>query len=408
MHVRLVPCLFPRPFLLWLALLALAAPAHAAPSRLHARGTRIVDAQGRPVALRGINLGGWLVEEMWMTPFVTRPPDGSALPPIRDHVSLVRVLDRRFGTQGRARVLDAYRAAWVTEADFDRIHAAGLNCVRLPFLADTLDEPGGWAPLDRAIRWAGARNMYVILDLHGAPGRQSKEDHTGEAGRSEFFARPENVAHAEALWTRIARRYRDNPAVAGYDLLNEPTGTPGSDTLYVVTDRLYRAVRAADPTHLVFVEDGYTGVQWMPFPGPCGWTDVVYSTHHYDFDAKSDADQAKSFGDYLDGVVRERDRRGVPFYVGEFALEPHGTAQTEAAVTRRMDAQGLAWSPWTYKAVFGGGGGLSLWSLVGNARPVAFLDPFRDSEAALIQKCAGVRTESLAVNEPLARALAGG
>ena len=147
---------------------------------------------------------------------------------------------------------------------------AGLNCVRLPFLAGQIAEPATLAKIDQAVTWASARGMYVVLDMHGAPGSQSDQGHTGKADRNEFFRDPANVARAEALWTQIARRYKDNPAVAGYDLLNEPTGTPNSDTLYVVTDRLYRAVRAADPMHLVFIEDGYTGVQWMPFPGPCG------------------------------------------------------------------------------------------------------------------------------------------
>ena len=45
---------------------------------LRAQGNKIVDVQGRPVTLRGVNLGGWLVEEVWMQPFVTKPPAGSS------------------------------------------------------------------------------------------------------------------------------------------------------------------------------------------------------------------------------------------------------------------------------------------------------------------------------------------
>lgn len=391
-------------FLPTLLLLFLNVPLLAAPlSRLHAQGVQIVDAQGRPAVLHGINLGGWLVEEPWMMPFQAKPPDGSDLPPVKDHVSLVAVLEKRFGAAGAARVQAAFRQAWLNESDFDRIHAAGLNCVRLPFLASQIAEPAALKQIDQAVAWAGARGIYVILDMHGAPGSQSEEGHTGVSGRNEFFKDPANLTRAEAVWTQVARRYRDNPAVAGYDLLNEPTGTPNSDTLYVVTDRLYRAVRAADPTHLVFIEDGYTGIQWMPFPGPCGWKNVVYSSHYYRFQAKSADDHLKAFGDYLASIDKERARRQVPFYVGEFGLEPGGKPETEAALIKAMNDKGVSWSQWTYKVIFGGPGGLTLWSLVGNAKPIVTLDPYRDSEAELIGKSAQVRSENLAENEPLAQ-----
>lgn len=386
-------------------LLAIARPDFAATlPRLHAQGTQIVDAQGKPVVLRGVNLGGWLVEEPWMMPFQTKPPDGSPLPTIKDPASLRAVLDARFGPAGRARVQAAFRQAWLNEGDFDRIKADGLNCVRLPFLASQIAEPDGFRLLDQVIQWAGPRGIYVILDMHGAPGSQSGEGHTGVAGRNEFFKNPANIAQAEAIWTQIARRYRDNPAVAGYDLVNEPTGTPNSDTLYVVQDRLYRAVRAQDPTHLIFIEDGYTGLQWMPFPAPCGWTNVVYSTHYYQFNAKSPDDHLKAFAGYLDGIVKESARRQIPHYVGEFGLEPGGNADTVATLTKAMTDKGVSWTMWTYKAIFPSGA-RTLWGLISNPKPVTRLDPYRDSEAELIRKSAQIRSDNLEENAPLAQAL---
>ncbi|MCX7009449.1 MAG: hypothetical protein NTY53_19770, partial [Kiritimatiellaeota bacterium] len=92
---------------------------------LHAEGTRIVDARGQPVVLRGVNLGGWLVEEMWMMPFVTKPPTNSPLPEIRDHVTLWTVLDQRLGAAESQRLRVAQRKAWLGEADFVRIRTNG-------------------------------------------------------------------------------------------------------------------------------------------------------------------------------------------------------------------------------------------------------------------------------------------
>ena len=397
----------PRAALLLLLALLLPHSGSAAPSRLHAQGIQIVDEQNHPVVLRGINLGGWLVEEPWMMPIQTKPPAGSDLPPIRDNRSLWAVVEARLGGKGRDRVQAAFRQAWLNEGDFDRMKSAGLNCVRLPFLASMIEGPDGFKYLDDAVTWAGKRGTYVILDMHGAPGSQNDQGHTGVADRNEFFKDPANVAQAERLWTEIARRYRNNPAVAGYDLVNEPTGTPNSDTLYVVTDRLYRAVRAGDPTRLIFIEDGYTGLHWMPFPGPCGWTNVVYSGHYYQFGAKSPEDQRKGFHDFLTSIDKERTVRQVPFYVGEFAFEPAGTAETEQQLVQAMADMGISWSQWTYKVIFGGAGGLTLWSLIGNAKSVPPLDPYRDTESELIRKSDGVRSENLTQNDALARALRG-
>ena len=307
---------------------------------LHAQGTTLADPSGHVVTLKGINLGGWLVEEMWMQPFVTAPPAGSSFTPIKDHVSLWKTVEARFGPAGKARVQAAFRDAWLNEGDFKRI----------------VSEPGGLHWLDQAVQWGADNGIYVILDMHGAPGSQSDQGHTGQADLTMFFKDPANVTLAEKVWTEIARRYKDNPAVAGYDTINEPTATPNSDTLYVVQDRLYRAIRSADPSHLVVIEDGYTGIQWMPFPAPSGWTNVAYSSHYYDFNAKSDADQQKAVGDYVLSVEKESARRTVPFYIGEYGLEPHGTKETLTNLLQTLDTQHISSSLWTYKVMWTGGG----------------------------------------------------
>ena len=89
----------------------------------------------------------------------------------------------------------------------------------------------------------------------------------------------------------MARRYRDRPEVAGYDLLNEPMGAADVKTLYAVQTRLYRAVREVDLRHVIIIEDGYTGLDHMPVPAAAGWKNVMASCHHYAFNSKSEADQ---------------------------------------------------------------------------------------------------------------------
>jgi len=107
-------------------------------------------------------------------------------------------------------------------------------------------------------------------------------------------------------------------------MMNEPTETPNSDTLYVVQDRLYRVTRAAGPDHLIFIEDGYIGYikdSGCRFLTRAARKTVVFSSHYYTFNAKSGADQQKLVDDYVTGIGRERSRSSIPFYIDEFDLE---------------------------------------------------------------------------------------
>ena len=374
-------------------------------SWLRAEGTRIVDERGQTVVLRGVNLGGWLVEEMWMMPVETAPPPGSSFPKITDHVTLWRVVEGRFGAPGMQRVRRAMRDAWLDESDFRRIRDMGFNSVRLPFLADLLAEPDGWSWLDRALLWARRNGLYVVLDLHGAPGRQSKDHHTGEVGRNALFTRESFVQQTAALWRQVAARYANHPEVAGYDLLNEPMGAPNAATLHIVHDRLYQSIRAVDARHLIFIEDAYKGIETLPHPAAVGWRNIVLSMHSYKFDAKTEDDQVAHMNWMLGAADKATKERNAPFYLGEYNQEPHGTPATQRRLAEAMQARGWSWSLWTYK-IIRSGGETSMWGLFRNPQPVTALDPFRDSPEAFIRKTAQLRTETLQEYCALVEALA--
>jgi endoglucanase len=373
---------------------------------LRAEGTRIVDEAGKPVILRGVNLGGWLVEEMWMMPFQTGPPAGSGLPEVKDHTSLWRTIENRLGAKERDRLRTALRRAWIDESDFDRIKAAGLNCVRLPFLHDMLDEPDGFSWIDEALRWARARGLYVILDLHGAPGRQSGEHHTGEAGIDRLFHDDAHAKAAADVWKRIAARYRDHPEVAAYDLVNEPMGARDAAAVYALQDRLYRAIRPVDDRHLIVIEDGYKGIDSFPQPRRMGWTNVVYSTHHYRFDAKTTGDQDRGASGHAEAVDRLARNRQVPHLVGEFQFEPHGNAGTLARFIKELEARGHSWTIWTYKTAMKDGGG-GMWGWHRAAKRLDPLDPFRDTAEQFLSKLPQVRTGNLFEDKAMTAAFRG-
>ncbi|MBV9865817.1 MAG: cellulase family glycosylhydrolase [Abitibacteriaceae bacterium] len=367
---------------------------------LHTDGTHIVDGQGQQVMLRGVNLGGWLVEEMWMMPFETKPPPGSKLDEIKDHVSLWGDVAKRFGPAEMTRIRAAQRDAWVNAGDFARIHAAGLDCVRLPFTYDLLEEPDGFSWLDKALNWARENNIYVVLDMHGAPGRQSPSDHTGQAGVDQLFKDPKWVQQTTSLWTKIAHRYRNRPEVAGYDLLNEPTGAPDNSTLYLVQDRLYRAIRAVDKRHMIIIEEGYKGLDSFPRPAFADWQNVVLSWHHYNFNAKSATEQAAGLVHVASEATKFQKNRPTPVFIGETQLEPYGTPQALGEGLQALQEGGHSWTTWTYKTAMRGGGG-GLWGWYHPAHPLQPLDVFHDSEAELLRKIEQLRSANLEENKAM-------
>lgn len=389
---------------LWSVLLSLAllplSPAHAL-SWLRTQDTHLVNEQGTTVTLKGFNLGGWFIQEMWMMPFQTKPPDGSGLAEVKDQVGLWNTIEKRLGAAPTQRVKDALRSAWITEDDFKRLSDAGFNAVRLPFSYDLLQEPNGWSWLDRALDWGKAHHVYVILDMHGAPGRQSGDQCTGEAGRNQLFHDPAMMDATIKLWTTIAQRYANRPEVAAYDLLNEPTGVSEVATLHLAHDHLYRAIRAVDPRHIIIIEDGYKGPTTFPAPAIAGWTNVMFSVHQYRFDAKTGQDQLGGL-QTLATAQQQGKARNVPLYLGEFNLEPHG-ADIAGEYLSAVQENGWSWSWWTYKIANTWTG--SLWGWYSSKPGLQLLDPFHDSAEEMLLKIEQVRTPNLVENETLTKAM---
>ena len=196
---------------------------------------------------RGVNLGGWLIVEPWTTPSMIYPflcvggqcPAGK--PPVIDERSFCD----RLGPEKARRELERFRSQWVTEATFERIAAAGLNTVRVPFgywiFGDTDLCPGvpSIHHLDDAVRWAEKHGLRVVLDLHGVYPTQNGMDHSGTSSHEPFahgalhgwnrsafdgrdWLRPENAARSRAVLRRIAKRYAGAGAVHRLGMVNEP------------------------------------------------------------------------------------------------------------------------------------------------------------------------------------------
>lgn len=371
----------------------LAAPPTLPTSSVRVAGTHIVNEQGKPIALRGVNFGSWLVEEIWMMPVEDAPPAGSSFAKVIDHASLWETFRQRFGQQGVLQIRKAWRDCWITREDFVRVKELGLNCVRLPFLYDSLEAPDGLFPrIDQAVTWARETGVYLILDLHGTPGRQSGQHHTGKSDEDQLFKDLEKVKECELVWKKIASRYGKAPEVAAFDLMNEPMGAPNESTLYLVYDQLLRAVREVAAEKPVIIADGYKGIAGMPYPELAGWKQVIFSQHHYNFGAKQVRDHWGPLENLVAKIGYARSRRNVPYFVGELNIEPHSSQEMMTRVLDALDEKEISWTVWSYKVAMRGQGGM--WGLYRSKKDLPVLNPFTDSISEIIKKIQAYQTEN--------------
>jgi aryl-phospho-beta-D-glucosidase BglC (GH1 family) len=321
-------------------------------------GLRDGHGTGDPVLLQGTNLGGWLVTEGWMT-----PRDSSGLP---DDYSARQTLIDRFGAATADRLRSTYEDTWITAGDLDRIRDLGMNVVRLPFWYRTLqNEDGTWRDdafdrMDWLVSAAWDRGLYTILDFHGVPGGQSTEEHTGrKRATAEFWTSAADQQQTADIWKAIASHYQGNPAVAMYDLINEPSGAPSTQAAWGIYDRLYQAIRAVDPDHAITMEGTFGSWSWgmLPNPATYGWTNVVYQMHEYQWGGTGDPAQVRAGIDrQVSDFVNHRSWN-VPCLIGEFnefgpGTDPVGVWQY---AVKQFQDNGMNWAEWAYKAIHGGG-----------------------------------------------------
>lgn len=339
-------------WLLSLAVCCFATPANSQ-GFLKVDGKRIVNGKGQEVILRGMGLGGWMLQEPYMLQL-----SGVA---IAQHDIRRKIKD----IIGEARTEDFY-SAWLSnhcrKADIDSLAAWGFNSVRLPmhynlFTPPVEEEPvagqitwleKGFAMTDSLLNWCKANKLYLILDLHAAPGAQGNDAPIADRDTSKpsLWQSEANQQKTIALWRKLAERYANEEWIGGYDLLNEtnygfldPADKNGcADTLNAPLKKLLnditQAIREVDQRHIIFVEgncwaNNYKGL--LPFADP----NTVVSFHKY----WNYNDQAS-----IQGFIDIREQYNVPVWMGESG-ENSNTWFTEAIQLLERNKIGWAWWP---------------------------------------------------------------
>ena len=235
------------------------APAQGQGGLVRIEGKNFVAPDGRVIHLKGISLGNWLMPEGYMFKFeVAKSPR-----------QIFDAFERLLGPVRAAAFWKQYRDTYVTQDDIRFIKSVGFNMVRVPlhwrlFMTEDGTVSGeGWALLDRVVGWAAAAGLYVLPDLHAAPGGQTGINHDDGPGYPLMFYVPRDRDLTVKLWRAVAERYSGNPTILGYDILNEPVA-PYHDvaTLNARLEPFYKrvtaAIRAVDPGRIVFLAGG----QW--------------------------------------------------------------------------------------------------------------------------------------------------
>ncbi|MBP1636926.1 MAG: glycosyl hydrolase family 5 [Acidobacteria bacterium] len=318
---------------LWLAVLGVvcaagplgAQPAAAPPAGfLRASGDRIVDGQGREVLLRGMGLGGWMLQEGYMLGI---KKEGT------QHSIRARIADL-IGEKDAERFYRLWRRNHMTRADVDLLARSGFNSIRLPMHYDLFTLPieaepvkgrdtwlkTGFEMVDRLLGWCRANRMYLILDLHAAPGGQGKDANISDydPAKPSLWESEENQRKTVALWRTLAERYADEPWIGAFDILNEPNWTfegkdkngredVSNEPIWSLYKAITRAIREVDAKHVIIVEGNGWGNNYRGFPEP--WDgNLVMSFHKY-----WNPNTEEAIAPFL--ALRERYR--LPIWLGE-------------------------------------------------------------------------------------------
>jgi endoglucanase len=303
------------------------------------QGKQIIAPDGEPLLLKGIGIGNWLLPEGYM--FGLKRANSPRL--------INEVICQLVGEEQARQFWRTYTDRYITHEDIRFLKGAGFNHIRVSFSwrlfvmetePRTLDGVG-YACLDRVVQWCKAEGLYVILDMHGAPGGQTGDNIDDSWGYPFLFESQESQELTIGIWEALARRYADEPTVIGYDLLNEPIApyfdqellNPKLEPLY---KHIVAAIRQHDENHIVFLG----GAQW----------NTNFNVFGPPFDDKSAYTFHRYWEEVTPALIREyvafSDQYDVPLWMGESG---ENTYEWIAAFRELLEAHDIGWCFWTYK-----------------------------------------------------------
>lgn len=321
---------------------------------------KILGPDSKPITLKGVNLGGWLMMEGYI---MHAPNEG------------VQKFKRNFAKQLGSNALRTFEKefikTFIQEKDIKNIAQLGFNCIRLPFHYKLVESKPyqyskeGLRAIDQVIEWAKKYNIYIILDLHAAPGCQNHDWHSDSLGKADLWRNESFQKRTYALWEFLARRYKDNPTVAGYDILNEAV-IHDAQKLNRFYKEVIKRIRCADKNHILFVEGNLwaTNIECLD-----NFQDdnLVLSIHFYhpidfsfNFMPRLSYPLKKIWNktmlkNMVENYANFAKKRSCPIFVGEFGInyryDQYGEVGYLQYILNLFKKHKFHWTYWTYKAI---------------------------------------------------------
>ena len=326
--------------------LVLINPLYSQQNFLSTSGTSIVNQSGDTIIFRGMGIGSWMVQEGYMM-----APGGFSSTQYQIKDRLVELI----GAQETEIFYDNWLNNHVRKIDLDSMKQWGFNLVRAPIHYNLFTEPienelspfaytekeKGFILLDSLLKWCKQNEIYLMIDLHAAPGGQGYNADISDYDPSKpsLWESQYNQHKTVELWKRIAKRYKNEEWIAGYDLINEPNwDIPGGVLLRELYEQITEAIRGEGDNHILFIEGNWFANDFTGLTPP--WDDnFVYSPHKY----WSPVDQG-----YLDWMLPLRDSLNVPLFIGETGENSNFWYRDAVKV---FEENGIGWAWWTLKRI---------------------------------------------------------
>lgn len=311
-------------------------------------GPDLIQPNGQKLFIQGTNLGNWLNPEGYMFGF-GRTNSGWMID---------LMLRQLVGPDEAAHFWQQFKDNYITRDDILFIRQQGANTIRLPFnyrlftnedfmgLADNTGE--GFRRIDDAVRWCREAGLYLILDMHDCPGGQTGDNIDDSYGYPWIYESERSQQQFCNIWQQIAERYKDEPVILGYELMNEPIAHffSNSEEMKTRLEPLYKravaAIRQADPNHIILLGGGNWNTQFYMFSDWTFDSNIMYTCHRYGGPAT-----AEGIKDYIEF----RDKTRLPMFMGEIG---HGSHQWQSDYVRVMKDNNIGYTFWSYKMMFDG------------------------------------------------------
>ncbi|MBN2281112.1 MAG: cellulase family glycosylhydrolase [Candidatus Marinimicrobia bacterium] len=348
---------------------------------LHAQDKMIVDGNGDEILLRGMGFGGWMIQEPYMMLVSNSAKAGQH--------TIFEDIEELIGPEK----LEAYHQTWLdnycTEKDVEQLSNMGFNSLRVAmhyklFTLPIEEEPvsgqntwlvRGFEMIDQLLNWCEKYQVYLILDLHGAPGGQGKDANISDYDptKPSLWESPLNQQKTLDLWKKLAERYADEIWIGGYDLINEPNWDMGQNNppLKKIYNDLITAIREVDRNHLIFIEGNWFANDHSGL-WPFDDDNVALSFHRYWCDNTTET---------ILTYLQMRNNLNVPLWMGESG---ENNNEWYRAAVKLLEDNKIGWAWWTWKKMESGSGVYSIqkpdgydqlrnyWEHGGNAPDTAF------------------------------------